>query len=899
MAELRLDRNGLRQHPALDWRALFAEGLEHIRRQAGAVWTDHNAHDPGITTLELACYALTDLAYRCEAPIESLLADPGGSAEAALAQFFRAREVLPHEPWTERDLRKLLIDLPGVKNAWLLPYEGDDTALWVDPVRRELSVTQPGVPGERRFHLGGLQQPLIEFMDDVLAPADQGAVLAEVGRTLQAHRPLGEDFMPPRSVPVQGFALCAEIELAPGTDVVEAAARLLMATRQMLAPAVANYSLAEMLARPHPDGSPRTVDQVFEGPLLRHGFIADEDLDASALPTELHLSDLMQALASVDGVRALREVRLQPVDGSGEPLPVPNPWCLPVPAGHAPRLAPNAGRLVFHKRGLPVAGFNLGAQRPEGEAVAAPLRDAVLARLAVLREAERVKLETPREDDLRPAFGPAQPLARHRSFQLDFPALYGLGEHGLPTTPSPLHAAQILQFQAYLMLADQVMANQLAQLGGAGQALSVAPGHLVALATQLDTVETDSDMPRSLAAQRVVVPGHERLLDPAWDGPALARLFETANAAQARWHRRLDHLLARAAEDFGDYQAVMAPVAGSDLQDLAQRAADKARFLAELPALGAQRGRGWNQTLADGAWDSAANLSGLERRIARLLGITDPSRRNLALVAHQLYREQDAVEDNRDEWRFRVLDPADASIVLSSSTHYNTPEAARAEMMLAMAAGRAEAGYARETAVDGTHYFNIVDATGEVIARRIEYFATEDERDAAIAALIALLDAQGGGEEGLYLVENLQLRPTEAGDPLLPICLDAGCADCANDDPYSWRLQVVLPAYAGRFVEPGFRDFAEATIRAETPAHLCPKVCWAGPEAMAVFEAAYRDWIALHTGAEAGNRTARLQAFIDALTQVKNVYPPRRLFDCTAEEAKPPFILGRHSLGSL
>ena len=45
----------------LNWQALREEGLRHIRAMSGELWTDHNLHDPGITILELLCYALTDL----------------------------------------------------------------------------------------------------------------------------------------------------------------------------------------------------------------------------------------------------------------------------------------------------------------------------------------------------------------------------------------------------------------------------------------------------------------------------------------------------------------------------------------------------------------------------------------------------------------------------------------------------------------------------------------------------------------------------------------------------------------------------------------------------------------------------------------------------------------------
>ena len=75
--------------------ALLAEGLEHLRRLAGQTWTDHNIHDPGITTLELVTWAQAELGYRAALPLTDLLAAPADAGPAIGGQFHRARDVLP------------------------------------------------------------------------------------------------------------------------------------------------------------------------------------------------------------------------------------------------------------------------------------------------------------------------------------------------------------------------------------------------------------------------------------------------------------------------------------------------------------------------------------------------------------------------------------------------------------------------------------------------------------------------------------------------------------------------------------------------------------------------------------------------------------------------------------
>ncbi len=102
---------------SLDFEKLRAEGIKRLEEWAPFIWTDFNAHDPGITILEVLCYAVTDLAYRTRLPLEDLLAS--GPKDKKLKKFFEAEEILPTCPVTSNDYRKLIIDVPGVKNAWL------------------------------------------------------------------------------------------------------------------------------------------------------------------------------------------------------------------------------------------------------------------------------------------------------------------------------------------------------------------------------------------------------------------------------------------------------------------------------------------------------------------------------------------------------------------------------------------------------------------------------------------------------------------------------------------------------------------------------------------------------------------------------------------------------------
>src|SRR4051812_16552803 len=86
-----------------DYEQLYTIGLQHIERLARRIWNDYNVHDPGITTLELLSYAVTDLSYRASFPIKDLLASETDNAAEMAEQFFTARQILPNRALTAYD----------------------------------------------------------------------------------------------------------------------------------------------------------------------------------------------------------------------------------------------------------------------------------------------------------------------------------------------------------------------------------------------------------------------------------------------------------------------------------------------------------------------------------------------------------------------------------------------------------------------------------------------------------------------------------------------------------------------------------------------------------------------------------------------------------------------------
>jgi hypothetical protein len=487
----------------------------------------------------------------------------------------------------------------------------------------------------------------------------------------------------------------------------------------------------------------------------------------------------------------------------------------------------------------------------------------------------------------KPAAGTANdlpiPLGKFRnpeayySFQNDFPALYGLSDAGLSSTATDERVALAAQLKAYLLFFDQLMANYFSQLH-----------HLKEL------FSTDRAVERTYFYQVVdSFSEYEKIYGPTGDDilTTLETLTEDQLVHSERRNRFLDHLISRFAERFTDFANLVHSALGASPESIARYKCD---FLANYPIISSERALAYNYSL-NGEFDlwNSSNVSGLEKRLAKLLAIPNFTRRNLSSVNYSIYSEIDTTPG--DEFRFRVRNSQTGKIILSGSTHYLTEDKALEAMKVAIQTGMQLSGYEKKKTIDNRHYFNVVDGSGEVIARRIEYFDTEAEMNTALEDLISYLQ-RNYSDEGMFLIENILLRPSQEGDPFLPVCKASTQTSCADFDPYSYRIHVILPAENGRFRNMPFRRFVEEIIREETPAHILPKICWISKEDMSVLENAYHDWILLKSGKDGNDRLKKLQKFIASLYEVRNIYPSELLRACDTNE--PKFILGDTAIGS-
>ena len=897
-------------HLAEDFDFLREEGLKYIEAFGSDLWTDYNSHDPGITILEMLCYAITDLGHRTAYPIQDILASEEGNLDNMHKQFFSAAKILPSAPVTENDYRKLFIDLPNVKNAWLSKA---NISFTVDCKESQIvrSLSNPNHKSEQ-FYLNGLYDIQLE-LDENLSKNQIRETRNQVKTVFHQNRNLCEDLSKVTVVPQQKIMICTDLDLHNDADIEAVQAQILFDLEQYLTPNIKRYSVKDLLEKGIPS------EEIFEGPLLKNGFIDNEELENSKLKKEVFISDIVRVIMNIKGVKTIRKIFLNysnPDDRPSKEVIEQQgyKWCLKIKEGHQPvldlthfisnkfknqpdeDLDPPKSVFNFFKGLLP---FTLNEEKQNR-------RDLLLKEL---HDNERALLEAVSNTflDLPMPLGKYRNVSDYVTIQNDFPQAYGIGQAGLPSHATKERKAKAKQLKAYLLFFDQLLANYFSQLSNISKLLS-----------------TNSTERKTFFAQIVNgLKGFEDLYENFEEleidlDTAIGEKDETIDSDifSQRKNKLLDHLLARFGESFNDYAMLMHGLFDTRPANL-ELIEDKNQFIKEYGILSKNRAKGFDycnefrvnengEQVPNKMWYTQKdagmpideiNVSGIVHRAARLAGIPNYKRRNLAHIEYDLYQERD--DDNKDELRWRVIDTSNSKILLSGSVQYLDENSAIAEMRESVNLAMNLENYEMLETIDNRFYFNIVNAEGEVVARRIEYFKTPDLRMDAMIFLKRFLEEKFS-DEGFYVIEHQMLRPRKSTDNFLPVCTDSECTTCETIDPYSFRVSIIFPGFTPRSSNIDFRNHMEQIIRSELPAHIMARICWVGEKHMGSVEKHYKKWLTYNQKHFNTPRLTNksLNELIAVLNDIHTVYPPGTLHDCDDGDDENPVVLGRTHLGN-
>lgn len=534
----------------LNFDRLKEEGLDTIRELASPNWSNLNETDPGVTILDQLCYALTELGYCTEFPIEDILTQRDGTISFE-DQFFLPDRILTTLPVTAVDYAKLVLDaFSQLQNVQIYPVN--------TPTQQTTGLYQVDLLVE-----GGLNDQ------------EQTDLSQAVFYFLHQHRNLGEFFLRPRLLDVVEITLTGTIVLENHEMVNDVLDQMESRITDYLWPRIVRQSYSDL----EQAGDP--INAIFNGPRLRNGWIPTEQLapdtkgiaiteaqqPVSRKNNKVQLVEIFRVLLEISAIKSFHDLKLWQLSQDG----FVSVEMLDLKLNQAARFTVTVNgleeSLVFLKNNV---RFDLDSPRLEQPVPQSLYSD----------ESIGVAL------DLCPPLpkGTFRDIEEYYSIQNTFPKAYALGEHSLEANAPRFRRAQARQLQGYLMVFDQLLANQFSQLAHVAQLFSFKQSISEPPAPNQSFSTTYFYQPLyHIPHIRPVLAGNEQYdysfrsglsvqeqREAAWQkyqndpfnqyNYGLSQCIESEAEADERRNRMLDHLLARHGESAEAYEeAILTP----------------------------------------------------------------------------------------------------------------------------------------------------------------------------------------------------------------------------------------------------------------------------------------------------------------------------------------------------
>ncbi len=867
--------------PAEDYAAMRKQGFKAIEKLGSALWTDYNNSDPGITILEAVTYAITDLAYRTGFEVKDLLTPEHLTDDTWKQIFYTARQILHNSALTITDYRKMIVDIKGVRNAWIEPSKEYEVPIWIDynyfekrkdencgcddnipktcfgrtaldaatPEKfsefktakqkeiqdaitkynqlktdaekvlqeietklknendlftiqqlnaakakksRELKTTlsklvdidsdlklineMKGDTLSKIIELEGLYNVMVEYEEDVLLDDHREEVRQQVIQKLSNHRNLCEDFLTVNAVEYIDFGIGASIALEEYADSDIVLAEIFFIIYKYFTPSIPFNTIQQMLDKGY------DIEEIFDGPALRHGFIENSTIENTDLFRDIRLSDIINEVMDIKGINAITYLHLPFTDFTdpGEAKQYFNEWVKFLQDERkVARIVPTKSKVIFCKQ-RDIITYNTGSttdRRPER----------MLKLFKDLKTAERkYKLEDIQLDLPIPS-GENMELEDYYPVTWSLPMCYGVSDRaGLPGDADEKRKAQAMQLRGYMLFFEQLILNHQVQLN-----------HLRGIYTMDDTVsKTHFTKPLAEFSGEDEFHSQKKLLEGLlinfgnhdsahFDqvlkdfAHVLQNLVESPELFNERRNRFLNHFLARFSEDVSEYEAINRWLVPHKVDERLIK--DKTSILknGEYYKISSNRGKGFDYTRPE-FWDTT-NVSGLERRAGRLLGFRNVQRHTLAptfIFAEPVMelntKKQPEQKKNKKAQPLsviKIVDPCNSENVLLTSVE--VADGCCVEMLMSEIIAHADDRRnfkfhdelnqrARKTAgTVGNFWFELYDGYDmetAVLLGTSNHYDKRENRDKAFRELqeaIRLINSN----EGMHLVEHILLRP--------------------------------------------------------------------------------------------------------------------------------------------
>jgi hypothetical protein len=935
--------------PTQDFNYLREKGLQYIQQLSGALWTDHNLHDPGITILEVLCYALIDLGYRTNFDVKDLVATEDGKTPDNT--FHTAREIFTTRPVSIRDYRKLLMDIPGVRNAWLFaqdatgkPYEEgislyayckESRLLYEKDIETINANDRPHVRQEEKIIINGLYTVKLELDEhplygDLNSSTVQlkGISGALAGYHLELFFPFWNK-QDARDRELLSFFKAEKIDEISAVVVNDTrldAAKFAEVKRNKFAVRfTVKYGTEERVIDKVAVTiikTPPAANGLVKAGTLQAGLSDRENAGAREVikryrqrPTEifkvfdkvratLHqhrnlCEDFIHNIGFIDteeltlcmDIDVQSNADLETIQGKIFAL-VENYLLPPVQFSTLPQLL---------QEGVPVEEIFNGPALQHGF-----LTDEAIDKSDIKQEYYT--------SDIVGKIMDIEGVRNVRNFQFTVYANDGakrIQRDDWRITVTPNHKLKLKREGCKLLFYKNGLPMNARFIESISklQLTNVLQNHL-----KYKSPENDLSVPkgkyRNLGKHYSILNEFPRLY-----GLGEKDLPDTVPAERKAQVKQLEAYLIFFDQLLANYFGQLNSV--KDLLSFKQDGLStytSQYFYSDKDAKQLFENADFLQNKID---DTVLQQMGEANTII------NQSKRSFLKIQTGLQSITETYSQYLDR-RNRLLDHLISRFAESFNEYainmYALPDEmvlsddAAAEKLIndkinllrnypAISSGRSGAfNYALKD-VDGENPLTTNNLSG--YARRMRSLLGMDtDRTRPISTM------EPKDDGGFHLVEHLLLRPVAVDNALLSVCLQENCDHCGEEDPYSFRASIILPYWPLRFKNMNFRNYMESLFRSEAPAHVFLKICWVDEKEMTLFEEAYSSWIiakatytqALPTPNETIQNTYNdaLKKLIETMEGLRTDFPATTLHDCTDrnEENDTRVFLGHTALGT-
>ncbi len=401
-------------------------GVDYIQRRSGGSWTNYNDSDPGITILDQLCYALTELGYCIDFPIEDIITKKDGKIDYE-NQFFLPEKILTTSPVTISDYCLMVADkVSEVK------------AIYIDPV-----ISLSG-------KMTGCCQSYLSLRSG-LSPKEQKSIIKDVYVLLNKSRNLTEIFSAPKLLSDCNIALQGVVNLDDGADKDDVYSEINVLLGQYVVPPIVGKAFSELKQGGLKSG------QIFNGPELSGGWVSDSDR-FSIKKKQVCINELSKIISAIEGVKSIDSLDMQIVTsgddkragGDVAAKAVGSNTSIDIAVDEIANIHLSVDNFVLKQNELRVSNVSSGPVGVSLKKLQAPSSFSKIGSKVNVSPAKTM--------------GKYRNISEYYSVQNTFPASYGIGMEADQFSVSSYRTAQTRQLKGYLMVFDQLIANEFSQL---------------------------------------------------------------------------------------------------------------------------------------------------------------------------------------------------------------------------------------------------------------------------------------------------------------------------------------------------------------------------------------------------------------------------------------------------